>query len=57
MALDPVNHFAAEMDHFASCVLHGTDPQTPGEEGLADMVAIEAIQEAALSGRAVKVER
>ncbi|VTT97747.1 glucose-fructose oxidoreductase : Glucose-fructose oxidoreductase OS=Chondromyces apiculatus DSM 436 GN=CAP_4221 PE=4 SV=1: GFO_IDH_MocA: GFO_IDH_MocA_C [Gemmataceae bacterium] len=57
LALDPVNHFAAEMDHFASCVLHGTDPQTPGEEGQADMVAIEAIQEAAANGRAVKVKR
>ncbi|MBP3956860.1 Gfo/Idh/MocA family oxidoreductase [Gemmata sp. G18] len=53
----PVNHFAAEMDHFAECILQSKAPATPGEEGLADMLAIEAIQEAAASGRMVKVKR
>jgi predicted dehydrogenase len=52
----PVDHFAAEMDHFAGCVLGDKEPLTPGEEGLADMVVIEAINEAAAGGRTVKVK-
>jgi predicted dehydrogenase len=32
----PVNHFAAEMDHFSRCILDGTEPRTPGNEGLCD---------------------
>lgn len=54
-ALAGVNHFAAEMDHFSDCVLNGKDPLTPGEEGLADMTVIAAIEEAARTGRAVPV--
>ncbi len=53
----PVDHFAAEMDSFAGCVLHNKDPLTPGEEGLADMLVVEAINEAAAAGRVVKVKR
>ncbi|VTR93128.1 Glucose-fructose oxidoreductase OS=Chondromyces apiculatus DSM 436 GN=CAP_4221 PE=4 SV=1 [Gemmata massiliana] len=55
--VQPVNHFAAEMDYFAECVLQNKEPVTPGEEGLADMLAIEAIYESAASGRAVRVKR
>ncbi|AMV23334.1 Glucose--fructose oxidoreductase precursor [Gemmata sp. SH-PL17] len=55
--VQPVNHFAAEMDHFAECVLQNKEPVTPGEEGLADVLAIEAIHESAANGRAVKVKR
>jgi len=47
------DHFAAEMDHFAGCVLDNTEPLTPGEEGLKDMKVIMAIYEAARSGRTV----
>jgi glucose-fructose oxidoreductase len=45
------NHFAGEMDHFADCIINDTTPLTPGEEGLKDMRIIEAIYEAARSGR------
>jgi glucose-fructose oxidoreductase len=45
------NHFAGEMDHFADCIINDTPPLTPGEEGLKDMRIIEAIYEAARSGR------
>jgi len=48
-----VDHFAAEMDHFSQCVLEGTAPLTPGEEGLRDMRIIAAIYEAARSGETV----
>ncbi len=39
--------FTFEADHFADCVRHGTQPATAGEEGLADMLAIESIYRAA----------
>jgi Oxidoreductase family, C-terminal alpha/beta domain len=48
-----VDQFAAEMDHFSLCVLEGTAPHTPGEEGLRDMRIITAIYEAARSGETV----
>jgi predicted dehydrogenase len=44
------DHFASEMDHFSECVLMGTDPLTPGEEGLKDMRIITAIYESAAGG-------
>lgn len=40
--LDP-DQFVTEVTHFADCVLHNQIPSTPGEEGLADLLAIEAI--------------
>ena len=55
LKLSPVHHFAAEMDHFSDCVLNDRPPRTPGEEGLADMRVIVAIEEAARTGRAVRV--
>jgi predicted dehydrogenase len=39
--------FVYEADHFAACIRNNTEPLTPGEEGLADMLAIEAIYRAA----------
>lgn len=45
--LEPVNHFAAEMDHFSECVLHDKNLRKRGEMGRADMRAIAAIEEAA----------
>ena len=39
--------FTLEADHFADCVRNGTAPRTGGEEGLKDMLAIEAIYRAA----------
>ena len=57
LKLEEVNHFAAEMDHFSECVLDGKEPRTPGEEGLADVRVIEAVAEAARTGKAVKIGR
>ena len=39
--------FVLEADHFADCVRNNTQSKTPGEEGLRDLVAIEAIYRAA----------
>jgi glucose-fructose oxidoreductase len=49
------DHFAAEMDHFATCIQTGSEPLTPGEEGLKDVRLMMAIYEAAKSGRTVKL--
>jgi glucose-fructose oxidoreductase len=51
-----VDHFGAEMDAFAEAVMENKDPRTPGEEGLKDLLVMEAIYEAAKSGRTVKVK-
>jgi len=52
-----VDHFAAEMDHLSECILGDKAPRTPGEEGLADMRVIAAIDEAAKTGKAVAVRK
>ena len=49
------NQFAAELDHMAECVLNNKTPKTPGEEGLRDIRLVQAIYEAARTGKAVKV--
>ena len=49
------DHFAAEMDHFSTCIQTGSDPLTPGEEGLKDVRIMMAIYEAAKGGRTVKL--
>ncbi|TWT83496.1 Glucose--fructose oxidoreductase precursor [Planctomycetes bacterium CA13] len=40
---DATDHFANEMDAFAKCILNNTETKVPGEEGLKDLLAIEAI--------------
>jgi predicted dehydrogenase len=39
--------FTLEAEHFADCIRHEKRPESPGEEGLKDMLAIEAIYRAA----------
>ena len=55
LEITPRDHFTAEMDHFAECVLNNTEPKTPGEEGLADQRVLDAIEKSIAEGRAVKV--
>ena len=40
-------HFQLEASHLADCIRIGATPRTPGEEGLHDLLAIEAIYRAA----------
>lgn len=49
------DHFALEMDHMSDCVMSDKTPLTPGEEGLRDIKLIQAIYEAAKTGKTVKV--
>jgi predicted dehydrogenase len=39
--------FTLEAEHFADCIRNNKQPESPGEEGLKDMLAIEAIYKAA----------
>ncbi len=41
------SHFTLEAEHLAAVVREGLSPITPGEDGLADMIAMEAIYRAA----------
>jgi predicted dehydrogenase len=49
------DQFAGQLDHLAECVINDTEPICPGEDGLADLRAMEAIYEAARSGLTVPV--
>ncbi len=51
-----VDHFQTEMDYFSDCVLAGTEPLTPGEEGLRDLRIMTAIYESANSGKPVRLQ-
>ncbi len=53
--LNPVNHFAAEMEHMSTCVMEDKTPLTPGEEGLHDLTVMMAIYQACQSGSTIKL--
>jgi predicted dehydrogenase len=50
-----VDHFAAEMDDFASCILEGKPTRVPGEEGRRDLRIMMAIYQSAASGKTIKL--
>lgn len=53
LELPQVDQFATEMDAFAKCILEDRQSSVPGEEGLRDLLAIEAIYESIRTGRRV----
>jgi predicted dehydrogenase len=55
MDLPQVDHFAAEMDDFANCILKNKRSKVPGEEGLQDVKIMTAIYESIRKGKPVKV--
>jgi predicted dehydrogenase len=55
MDLPQIDHFAAEMDDFANCILKDKPTKVPGEEGLRDVKIIAAIYDSIRRGRPVKV--
>ncbi len=54
-SIEEVDQFAREMDHMSLCVQQNLQPHTPGEEGLQDQRIVEAIYEAARTGKSVKL--
>lgn len=55
ISVEPKNQFALELDHMAQCIRQNLMPRTPGEEGAQDQRIMEAIYEAARSGRVVRL--
>jgi predicted dehydrogenase len=55
MTLPQVDHFAAEMDDFAQCIINKRPTKVPGEEGLRDVKLMAAIYESIRKGAPVKV--
>ena len=51
------DQFGPELVYFSDCILNNRTPEPSGEEGLADVRIIRAIQESARSGKAVKTPR
>lgn len=49
------DQFGGELKYFSDCILEGRTPEPDGEEGLADLLVIEAIVEALHSKQAVAV--
>ena len=50
-----IDHFGAQCAYFSDCIAAGQPPEADGAEGLADMVVLLAIEEAARTGRAVPI--
>ena len=53
--LPQADHFAAELDDFAECILKNRPTRVPGEEGLADLKVIEGIYRSIAEGKAIKL--
>ena len=52
----PVAGVAGQTAYFSDCILSGTRPESDGEEGLADVRVLRAIEAASLSGQAQKID-
>lgn len=52
---DAVDHFAGQIAYFSDCIAADTPPKPDGEEGLADMRVLLAIDEAAETGGTVSL--
>jgi predicted dehydrogenase len=55
LKFEDIDQFAAEMDDFSQCILEDKESRVPGEEGLKDMIAIEAIYKSIRTGTEVSV--
>ncbi len=55
--LEEIDQFAREMDEFAKCILEDKPSKVSGEEGLKDMLAVEAIYRSIREGKSVSVEK
>jgi predicted dehydrogenase len=51
-----VDHFAGQVAYFSECILQDVPPEADGEEGLADMRVLLAIDQAAKTGETVLLE-
>jgi len=52
----PIDEFALEIDEFASCIKENREPEPSGEQGLRDLIIIDAIYRAAKRRRTVSIK-
>ena len=52
----PIDEFALELDDFASCIREGRKPEPDGEQGLRDIIIIDAIYQAVKKRGPVKIK-
>jgi predicted dehydrogenase len=52
----PIDEFALELDYFSECIRDGRKPEPDGEQGLRDIIIIDAIYQAAKKGGTVKIK-
>ncbi len=50
-AFEATNQFGGELQYFSDCILHNREPEPNGEEGLADVRVLAAIERALESGQ------
>ncbi len=55
VVFEPVDHFAGQIAYFSDCIQAGERPAADGEEGLADMRALLAIDQAVRTGETVRL--
>jgi len=56
LSFPPINQQAAQLDDFADCIITGRKTPVPGELGRRDIAIIEAVYEAARSGKRTNVK-
>jgi predicted dehydrogenase len=52
----PIDEFALELDYFSKCIRERCKPEPDGEQGLRDIIIIDAIYQAAKKGGTVKIK-
>jgi predicted dehydrogenase len=52
----PIDEFALELDYFSECIRKDRKPKPDGEQGLRDIIIIDAIYRAAKKGGTVKIK-
>ena len=53
--IKPIDEFVLELDAFADCIREGRKPEPDGEQGLRDIIIIQAIYQAVKKGRPVRI--
>lgn len=53
---NPLDEFALELDHLAQCIKENREPNPDGEQGLRDLIIMQAIYRAASEGRCVNIQ-
>ncbi len=52
----PMDEFALELDAFAACIQEGREPEPSGEQGLRDIIIVDAIYRAVKHGKSVTIK-